>query len=689
MRRFARALMSRRLTVSVVVVLLVTSSVLAGVVRNVVRDQEKRLLNERSNEIVALLSTTTYTTRSLLSTLGSAALEGKAGNAAFAAAANQVTQNGGSVGVAQLQNGVYTVIAGTGKAVSVGSVAGLRSTFVQQVLSAKDKTGADTFASDLVNGPGPIITTAMRIPASTPTIAYTVSAPLSTKPVKPTGNSPYRELNVGFYAAPTADRSRLLLQYNGNPLTSHLRISKPFLFGTSNWLVITSARSPLVGTFAAAVPWTIIGAGIILAVLLGLLTELLSRRREYAMRLVEERTRTLREAQEAAEAANRAKSEFISRMSHELRTPLNAVLGFGQVLELYEDLTDFQRKAVAHITTAGRHLLDLINEILDISQVESGRLSIAPEAVRVGRVVAETMELLEPLAAEHSVTLVGSGLADCDRHVFADPQRLKQVLLNLIGNGIKYNRPGGTVTVQCAVQSHRRLRILVSDTGLGIGPDQIPRLFTPFERLGAERTTIEGTGMGLALSKRLVEAMEGSLGVESVVGSGSTFWVELQIVEGPSDGGAPTQQDSSVRTRRPAVLYVEDNISNVKLVEQVLTKRPEIDLLAAMQGSVGLQVARERQPILVLLDVNLPDMAGEELLRALREDPLTEHIPVIAVSADATSRQIDRLLAAGARAYLTKPIDVRQLLQLVDNATATAAGFGATVAESAPAPART
>ena len=666
MRRLARRLLVRRLTVAVIAILIATSAVLAYAVRNVVRDQERRLLIERSHEIVALLSSTSWTTRTTLSSAGTAALDGQNATENFAALAKPTTTQGGSLAVAQLSGGQYRVVAAAGKAVSNGAVADLRPAFIARVAAAKD------FASDVTTGPKSVVMTAMRIDAPIPTIAYTVSAPIDHKPFLAKSNSPYRELNVGFYASTTPDAAALLIQYNGDPTRSGLRAAETFLYGSDKWLVVSSARQPLVGSFAEHVPWMILGAGLVLAVLLGLLTEALTRRRAYAMKLVDERTRTLRGAQEAAEAANKAKSEFISRMSHELRTPLNAVLGFGQVLELYEDMTEFQHKAVCHITTAGRHLLDLINEILDLSQVESGGLSLVSEPVAIGVVVKETMDLLEPVAAEHGVTLFGGEAAsDCGRLVYADPQRLKQVLLNLIGNGIKYNRQGGSVTVRCQVAGGESpmLRLLVSDTGPGIADDQLPKLFTAFERLGAERTAIEGTGMGLALSKRLVEAMHGRIGVESIVGQGSTFWVELEMAQGESPSVAESVEPAP--STRPAVLYIEDNLTSVKLVEQLLSTRPGIDLYAAMQGSVGLDIARSRRPILILLDVNLPDMDGEAVLRELRTDPRTADLPVVVVSADVTQRQIDRLGHAGASAYLSKPIDVARLLQHIDDAAAT------------------
>ncbi len=408
-------------------------------------------------------------------------------------------------------------------------------------------------------------------------------------------------------------------------------------------------------------------------------------------REINERKQTevaLHKAKEEAERANSAKSEFLSRMSHELRTPMNAILGFAQLLEL-DNLTANQREGVTHILKGGRHLLALINEVLDIARIESGRLSLSPEPVRVSEVLQETLDLVKPLAAEKGVLLSGADLASCNYYVQADRQRLRQVFLNLLSNAVKYNRPGGTVSLGCAEVSGvpesvsgepaqqtalNRLRLVVVDTGQGIARERFDRLFSPFDRLGAENTAVEGTGLGLALSKRLVEAMGGSLTVDSVVGQGSIFAVELNLVEGPSERHARLTETASAVPARPTneriVLYIEDNLSNLKLIRQVLAKRPAIRLEAAMQGGLGLNAARELLPEAILLDINLPDMEGYEVLAKLRGDPRTAGIPVIMISADAMQTQIDRLLKAGARAYLTKPIDVAKFLEVLDDTLA-------------------
>ncbi|MGH8868129.1 MAG: ATP-binding protein [Actinomycetes bacterium] len=389
---------------------------------------------------------------------------------------------------------------------------------------------------------------------------------------------------------------------------------------------------------------------------------------------VTDRTR-LEEAQkaarEAAESANIAKSEFLSRMSHELRTPLNAVIGFAQLLELGE-LNTAQREEVAHIVKGGRHLLGLIDEVLDISRIESGGLPLSPEPLLVGDLVSESLDLVRPLAAHREIHLTGTQAGSCDAHIFADRQRLKQVMLNLLSNAVKYNRQGGTVAVSCERLDAGRLRINVSDTGPGIPSDDLPRLFTPFERLGAEQTEVEGTGIGLALSQRLTTAMGGTLELTTAPGKGTTFWVEFPVAEAPTDRYIRlTEADAPAPRRAPEsttykILYIEDNLANLRLVERVLAQRKNVEIIAAMQGGLGVELVREHQPRLILLDLHLPDMSGEEVLQRLREEPSTADIPVVVVSADATPRQAQRLLAIGATAYLTKPLDVLALLEMVD-----------------------
>jgi CheY-like chemotaxis protein/anti-sigma regulatory factor (Ser/Thr protein kinase) len=314
----------------------------------------------------------------------------------------------------------------------------------------------------------------------------------------------------------------------------------------------------------------------------------------------------------------------------------------------------------------------LINEVLDIARIEAGRLRVSLEPVPVGEVIGETLDFVRPLAANANIQVDGGGAGTTERYVVADRQRLKQVLLNLLSNAVKYNRPGGTAALSCVETRGGRLQIRVSDTGLGISPENIQRLFTPFERLGADQTGIEGTGLGLALSKRLTEAMGGTLNVESAVGRGTTFWAELALTENPVErlereiAEAPGSADRGASRKPSLVLYIEDNLPNLKLIERLLAHRPEVKLMPAMQGRLGVDLAREHRPDLILLDLHLPDIMGDEVLRQLREIPATRDTPVVMISADATAGQIKRLLDAGARAYLTKPLDVKKFLVLLD-----------------------
>jgi signal transduction histidine kinase/CheY-like chemotaxis protein len=387
---------------------------------------------------------------------------------------------------------------------------------------------------------------------------------------------------------------------------------------------------------------------------------------------VQERTADLVAATKMADSANLAKSEFLSRMSHELRTPLNAVLGFGQLLEQRE-LTPRSRKDVGHILSGGRHLLSLINEILDLSRVEAGHIELSVEPISLRVIISEACALMHPLAAERAIELDDSAVELESGFVLADLQRLRQVLLNLLSNAIKYNREGGRVEIFCLPRPDGRISIAMRDTGPGISPEDLPRLFTPFERLRAATSTIEGSGLGLALSRRLVVAMGGTLNVESTLGQGTTFTVELPRANSPLKPQAAISGVSHLlytggkNERTYLLLYIEDNPSNLQLVEAIFETRPQWRLLTATQGSIGLDLARQHKPDLILLDVNLPDIDGKEVLKRLRQSALTREIPVIAVSADATAKQVGRLTAAGAIAYLTKPLDIVQFLETVDN----------------------
>jgi PAS domain S-box-containing protein len=378
--------------------------------------------------------------------------------------------------------------------------------------------------------------------------------------------------------------------------------------------------------------------------------------------------RALREAKEEADRANTAKSEYLSRMSHELRTPLNAILGFAQLLEL-EELGEEQQENLHYILSAARHLLALINEVLDIAAIEAGRLPLSLEPVPVADVVAEAVSLIRPLADQHQVLLVSPPLS-CQVHVLGDRQRLKQILLNLLSNAVKYNRQGGSVQLECGQATPERLRVQVVDTGPGIGAQALDRLFVPFERLGSEQTGVEGAGLGLPLSKRLAEAMGGTLEVDTTVGQGSSFWVELPLAEGPVQRAERQQELAPPQPPAPesalTVLYIEDNLSNLQLVERVLSRRAGVRLISAMRPQLGLDLAAEHHPDLVLLDLHLPDMPGQEVLRRLQAEPRTADVPVVILSADARPSLINELLGQGVRAFLTKPLDVKELLELLD-----------------------
>jgi PAS domain S-box-containing protein len=376
----------------------------------------------------------------------------------------------------------------------------------------------------------------------------------------------------------------------------------------------------------------------------------------------------LQVAKEEADRANKAKSEFLSRMSHELRTPLNAIIGFGQLLKR-QDPTEKQTSHLRHIINGGRHLLALIDEVLDISRIESGRLQLSLEPVCVTEAMQEAFDLMRPAAVERAIDLTMQPSAVCDGYVLGDKQRFKQVALNLLTNAIKYTPIGGRVTVSCDLAEDDKFRLLVADNGPGIPKEKLSRLFTPFDRLDAEHSDVQGTGLGLALSRRLMEAMGGSIGVESTPGRGSTFWLELprcarRLLVARRDAERLCATDSTAEKR--TILYIEDNRSNVTLVEEILAGQPGIELLVAVQGADGIAQAREHAPDLILLDLHLPDMPGLEVLSRLKSDPGARRIPVIVVSADATERQVERIKKAGARDYITKPIDVDNFLSLIN-----------------------
>jgi PAS domain S-box-containing protein len=382
----------------------------------------------------------------------------------------------------------------------------------------------------------------------------------------------------------------------------------------------------------------------------------------------------LTDAKAVAEKANLAKSDFLSSMSHELRSPLNAILGFAQLME--SDLpapSAAQKESIGLILQAGWYLLDLINEILDLAVIESGKLSMSLEPVSLGEVMAECQAMIEPLAQRRGIHMTFPEFTE-PRSVRADRTRLKQVLINLLTNAIKYNQVGGTVVVECsAATTAEHVRVTVTDTGPGLPKEKLEQLFQPFNRLGQADHGEEGTGIGLVVSKRLVELMDGVIGVESTVGTGSVFWIELLSTAPLSlvsrvETIVVTEALSSPDTRKRTLLYVEDNPANLKLVERLVARRDDLRLLSAIDGKRGVELARNCQPDVILMDINLPGISGLEALKILSRDKSTAHIPVVALSANAIPRDIAKGLEAGFFRYLTKPIKVNEFMDTLNAA---------------------
>jgi PAS domain S-box-containing protein len=388
--------------------------------------------------------------------------------------------------------------------------------------------------------------------------------------------------------------------------------------------------------------------------------------------VLQENNVELQSAKSAAEKSNLAKSDFLSSMSHELRTPLNAILGFAQLIETGSPPpTPAQKRSLDQILTGGWYLLEMISEILDLALIESGKVSPSLEPVSLVEALLGCRDLMEPQARKRNISLTFPQLA-IPYFVHADQTRIKQVLINLLSNAIKYNKRGGTVAVECVLKPLNMIRISVRDTGEGLTPEQLAQLFQPFNRLGKENSAEEGTGIGLVVTKRLVEQMGGAIGAESTVGVGSVFWIDLSLTKAPQHtllGAGPlTQIQIQVQAGEVprTLLYVEDNPASLELVEQLVSRRSNLRLLSAADGNLGIEYARTFRPDVILMDINLPGVGGLDAMRILRADPPTAHIPIIAISANAVPRDIEKALAAGFFRYLTKPIKVNEFMAALD-----------------------
>ena len=384
----------------------------------------------------------------------------------------------------------------------------------------------------------------------------------------------------------------------------------------------------------------------------------------------------LSSAKSVAEKANLAKSEFLSSMSHELRSPLNAILGFAQLMGSdFPPPTPDKKESIDQILKAGWHLLNLINEILDLEKVESGHVAISHEPVSLAEVMIECQGMTELQAHQRGIHMIFPPF-DIPYFVTADLTRVKQIIINLLSNAIKYNSEHGTVEVKCTESASNRIRISVKDSGAGLNQQQLEQLFQPFNRLGREAGTEEGTGIGLVVAKRLVELMGGVIGVESTVDVGSVFWFDLISFAEPhlstnkdrdrDDSAALVEPHKPREVQAYTLLYVEDNPANLKLVEQIIVRRPNIHLLTAVNGNLGIEIARKNRPDVILLDINMPDISGFEVLKILRKDPATLHIPVIAVTAKATPLDIERGMKAGFFCYITKPFKIDEFMEAIE-----------------------
>ncbi|MBT3921414.1 MAG: response regulator [Nitrospina sp.] len=378
-------------------------------------------------------------------------------------------------------------------------------------------------------------------------------------------------------------------------------------------------------------------------------------------------------AKQEAEKANRAKSTFLSQMSHEFRTPLNSILGFTQLLQrdFKSPLNSQQSKNLERVAAAGKHLLGLINEVLDLATIEAGKTNFTPEPVHIQAVLQEVVSLSQPSTKTNKIFLNIEGTQQSDIFIEADYLRIRQVFFNLISNAIKFNKPQGSVYVRFANTGNGKIRIYVEDTGVGISEEDLPRLFNPFERFGTGSTFVEGTGIGLTICRNLVESMGGQIKVVSALGKGSTFTLEFPVLnnqrgEVPAKGlSVAPGKELSLKEKR--ILYIEDIDTNIELVRQILLDRPNYQLIHSLSASRGIEIALNETPDLILMDINMPEMDGLTAFNKLAEKPETKSIPVIAVSADAMGTDIEKALNIGFRSYITKPINVDKFLETIDS----------------------
>jgi signal transduction histidine kinase/ActR/RegA family two-component response regulator len=648
-------------------VVLVTSIamaiLLAIVVRGVVRDQETRLLHERGGEVASTLRTSVANIELSLPILARVAqLDRTPGKTEFEQAARPLLTGGVlALGAVEKRGAALRVAAAGGNGPGAGDVLrGERAVLIRRAFATTKLVTA------LVNGPGTKrIVVARRGPGF---VAYQESPVDPTRPIPPAPGSPFNDVDVALYAAPRPDPAALALTSTGHAQMSGTVDRRILVAGADRWLVLTASRRPLVGQLATDLPWFILGGGLLVSLLLTTLVSVLAQRRSYAIALVEAQTAELREARVVAESANHAKSEFLSRMSHELRTPLNAILGFGQLLEL-DGLDPEQQESVDHIMKGGRHLLGLVDEILDISRIEAGTTTISVEPVELASALGDVLRLVGPLAADSGIQLTSELPPADEAYALADRMRLRQVLLNVLSNAVKYNHKGGWVRVTVAPGPGKRIQVRIADSGPGLPTDKLDLLFKPFERLGAELGPTEGTGLGLALSRGLMERMGGSIHAENAPDGGAVFTLELAGVEtavSPAALDAARAAGEEEPQFRPCtILYIEDNLSNFQLVERVLAPQRAVRLIPAMQGGLGIELAERHRPDLVLLDLHLPDIPGAAIFERLRANPMTQDVPIVVISADATDRQVKRLLEAGADDYLTKPLNLRRFLEIV------------------------